>query len=1070
MLIYKNIILKLIFKTLGIMSRLVLFVLYCGCIFTNSLYAHEVNGQNIYDVEIRIHSKNSTALDIFSQIENQTDFEFYYAVNLLENINQNFTFQFDSISVASLLDKVSKETGLWFWQLNNSISVGKQKNWPKNQSGILICSENCPKVLNGEGALKGTIFNSRTKNRIYGATIMMDGSSIGTATDIEGEFTLRKLPAGEQDFTIRFLGFKTQNKTIEILADEITSIEILLEPDLVEGEDVIVYSQALGQAQAIREQISSTTLVNVVSESKIRELPDANAAESVGRLPGVSVIRESGEGQLISIRGLAPRHNSITIDGDRMPSSGDGGRSVNLSTISPEMLSGIEVFKALRPDMDADAIGGSVNFKFAGVPNKKALRIKTSSGYHNQINNVGSYNASINGSQRFFDEKLGILAAIDFERNDRSSDSFNASYLVLRDARENEENALIGVNGITLSDKSSVRDRTGTGLILDYRLPNDGAIMFNNFASRLDQEILNRTRRYSIDTFTQSMGINDVETQTDVISTRLSGIHKLLNTNIEWKVSRNLSREDTPYDHSVAFEELGTFNASELDETKGPVSVTEAANNSIENMQFDGSTFVNTKIREEDWAVRADITIPIRIGNQVDGIFKVGGKAVIKDRERTGRDWKIRSGDAAFIYDNEDREWIFNNTGRLSLMNFLNQSYEPSNFLNGKYNFPIQIDRDAIQDLWNTHSESHIERLTTVFDDQKATERINSGYALTEVNLFNRLTILPGFRYEYTDSEYIAKRGQVSGSYRNQGIIEDTVATQTFGNLFPMVHLKVNVSSWFDVKLAYTETISRPNFSELLPREEVSANSRSVRRGGPSLTPASSTNYDLFLTMYGNKIGLFSIGGFYKSIDDLIFPRIAVILDPVGIGLEPQTRGYELYESINNPNETTVRGIELEWQSNLMHLAPPFNGLVLNLNYTRIWSETKYPQFELERTSEGIIGRDVYREGPMINQPDYVFNVSVGYDLNKFSSRISLLYQGETLTGIGERKETDSFTEEFLKIDGAVKYSLSENFDLFGNVQNLNNEPDQATQFTNQFFTFEQYYSWIFEAGVRFSL
>lgn len=1069
MLTISNII-KSILKTLGIMSRLVLILIFCGSICTNIIYANEVVGQNVYDVQIKIQSDNSTVSEIFTQIEDQTDFEFLYTFNLLDNVNNTFSFHLDTISVANFLSKVSEETGLWFWQLKNSISVGTQQNWPKYQSGVLICSDNCPKELNGEGALKGTILDSRTKSPIYGATILMDGTSIGTATDEEGEFILRKLPAGEQNFTIRFLGYKSQNKAIEILSDEVTDIEILLEPDLVEGEDINVYSQALGQAQAIREQVSSTSLINVVSESKIRELPDANAAESVGRLPGVSVIRESGEGQLIAIRGLAPRHNSITIDGDRIPSSGESGRSVNLSTISPEMLSGIEVFKAIRPDMDADAIGGSINFKFAGVPNKKALRVNTSSGYHNHINSVGSYNISVNGSQRFFKGKLGVLTAVDLERNDRSSDSFNASYLVLRDARENEENALIGVNGISLSDKSSVRDRFGTGIIIDYRLPNDGSIMFNNFASRLDQETINRTRRYSINTFTQSLGINDVETQTDVISTRLSGIHNVLNSKIEWKVSRNLSRDETPYNHSVNFEELGAFNSSELDETEGPLSVTKTANNNVESMNFDGSTFVNTLINEEDWAARADITIPIRIGEQVDGIFKVGGKAVVKDRERTGRDWKIRSGDAAFIYTNEDREWIFTDIGRLSIKNFLNESYEPARFLDGKYNFPVQIDRNAIQDLWDRHSENHIERLTIVFDDQKATERINSVYGLTEVNIFNRFTLLPGVRYEYTDSEYIAKTGEVSGSYRNIGNIVDTVATQTFGNLFPMAHLRINVSSWFDIRAAYTETISRPNFSELLPREEVSANSRSVRRGGPSLKPASSTNYDLFLTLYGNKTGLFSIGGFYKSIDDLIYPRIAIILDPVGIGLEPQTLGYELYESINNPNETTVRGIELEWQSNLMHLAPPFNGLVLNLNYTRIWSETKYPQFVLERTSEGIIGKDVYREGPMINQPDYVFNVSVGYDLNKFSSRISLLYQGETLTGIGERKETDSFTEDFLKIDAAIKYSLSENFDLFGNVQNLNNEPDQATQFTNQFFTFEQYYSWIFEAGVRLSL
>ena len=92
-------------------------------------------------------------------------------------------------------------------------------------------------------------------------------------------------------------------------------------------------------------------------------MPDANAAESVGRLPGISILREGGEGNKVVIRGLSPKYNKIMIDGIEVASTDEGDRSTNISMISPYSLEGIEVMKAATADQDADYIGGAVNFK-----------------------------------------------------------------------------------------------------------------------------------------------------------------------------------------------------------------------------------------------------------------------------------------------------------------------------------------------------------------------------------------------------------------------------------------------------------------------------------------------------------------------------------------------------------------------------------------------------------------------------------------------------------------------------------------------------------------------------------
>ncbi len=149
----------------------------------------------------------------------------------------------------------------------------------------------------------------------------------------------------------------------------------------VEGEEVVVTAQAAGQKEAINRQLSSMPIVNIVSRARIQELPDANAAESVSRLPGVSLIRTGGEGSKVVIRGLSPQYNQVTVDGVELPSNvtsqnvitGGGGalestgnsigdRGADLSMISSSMLNGIEVTKAITPDMDATLLGGVVNF------------------------------------------------------------------------------------------------------------------------------------------------------------------------------------------------------------------------------------------------------------------------------------------------------------------------------------------------------------------------------------------------------------------------------------------------------------------------------------------------------------------------------------------------------------------------------------------------------------------------------------------------------------------------------------------------------------------------------------
>ena len=921
------------------------------------------------------------------------------------------------------------------------------------------------------GSVAGRIIDAASGDPLPGAAIMIAGTAIGSATNLEGDYVISRVPAGEQPFRVTYIGYETLDLTIEVVEGETVTEDIALSPAIVQGEEVVIYSQAEGQARAIQQQLASNTIVNVVSAARIQELPDANAAESVGRLPGVSIVRDAGEGAKVTVRGLAPKYSSITVDGNKVPSTDLDDRSVDLNMISPEMLAGIEVYKSLRPDMDADAVGGTINFRTSGAPERRRFNVSFLSGYHDQVSKVGSYKASGSGSDRFFNDRLGAIATLSFHRADRSSDVMSSGYEVLRDAREGEAHAPIGIRNLRLNDRDETRDRYGLGLNLDYQLPN-GRIYFSNFANRLDRDELQWERVYNISSMRQEWELTDRDIQVDVLSSRLSGEHRLLGTQVDWRLARSISNRSHPYQYAIDFFEVSGLVDSQIDETAGPTKIPEAARNNLDETALWQSHFSKVRSLERDLTAQLDWTIPARLGTRLAGDFKFGGKHYSKHRDRTGsEEWELERWEMEPVWRAvPDRPWTFTSTGYLNIRNWLDTGYDNGGFLDGQYDMSLGVDRDALAQIWSQHASEHEQDFGVVFDDHEATERISAFYGMTEWHLGRRIMFMPGIRYEYENSEYHAKSGSPpSEDDEEQLSIRDTTAVRKTGDWFPMLHLRVRLTDWFDVRLARTRSASRPDFGMVAPQESINYNGGSVRRGDTHLDPALATNYDAFLSFHGNRLGLFTIGLFHKKIDGLLYYRDAVVLFPDELDLPSTTRGYQIREPVNNPNETTVRGYELEWQSNLTFLPRPFNGLVINANYSRIESETHYPNFLLRRVpGQGFVGVDTFRVAPMILQPDHVANLAIGYDLGNFSGRISMLYQGPTLRSITARPETDSYTRDYLRWDASVKYNVTRDLRVIVNIQNLTNEPDLREQFSERFPTNMEFYGWTMDLGLGY--
>ncbi|MCF6269805.1 MAG: TonB-dependent receptor [Melioribacteraceae bacterium] len=953
------------------------------------------------------------------------------------------------------------------------------------------------------GKIVGTVTDANTDEKLIGANISVQGTALGAATNMEGEYRIANIPVGSQTLKISYIGYKDTLLIVNIVENRTLTVDVELNLDVIQGEDVVVTAQLEGQLAAINRQLQSNKIKNVVSKERILSLPDVNAAESIGRLPGVSIIRSGGEASQVVIRGLAPAYNSITVNGEKIPSTSLNDRGVDLGMISPEVLAGIEVTKALTADMEADAIGGTVNLLLSNAPSGFKYNIRTMGGYNNIRNDFNQFNGYISLSNRFADDKFGLMVTGNRTRVQRGSDRFSANYEVVGPPPEGEIYNKIDAAVPRLIYTDDIRERSSFSIFMDYKFSNS-VINFSNFFSRVDKDQDIRTSGFNYGTNSDNSFRADYRkriTQSDVMTTQLSGLHTLGFGDIDWRLARNVSNTRILYDSQFNFRDEGAVDAALLpQEDISADNIIKATTIDLTDLALFGSSFRQEESFDRDLTATLNFKVPFAISNSFSGYLQFGGRYFAKNRVRDRSLYRpawtqLVSDNKIQIYHSRWGEpgFVFheNSTGNPSVLNYLSDNLSLDDFLNGAYEFYPELDGEELTRLFDSYMRDTLynKSIREDLDDYEVDEEVTSSYVMTEINIGKYLMFLPGVRYEYTNNNLTGRKGQSTGTsiedsyFERESRISDTTAINTYGNFFPMIHLRFKPVDWFDVRLAYTETISRPRMEYMLPRKILESNRITIFMGKSDLKPQLSTNYDLFFSFYGNRAGLLTLGGFYKEISNLIFTRNnKYILNAEAAekeGLTENFVGWFLNRPENNESKTIIKGFEIEWQTNFHYLPKPFNGFVLTLNYSQIWSQTNYPRSRLieERIPtfpfRKLTALDTVRSGRMINQPDAIANISLGYDLGRFSGRISMLYQGSTLSSISSLPEDDGFTDELLRFDLSFKYWITDNISLFFAANNITNRVDATYLFgrgnPRNYPTSSQYYGYTLDFGIGIS-
>ncbi len=970
----------------------------------------------------------------------------------------------------------------------------------------------------GKGKIEGSVLDSKTNEPLPGANVLVQGTRFGAATDLKGKFVIPQVPVGSYTLAVSYIGYR--KKTVGVAVEDGQTLRQVIKLDfqIIEGEIIEVTAQAEGQLGAINQQLASNTISNIVSQSRIRELPDVNAAESIGRLPGVSIQRSGGEANKIAIRGLSPKYNTVTVNGVRVPSTGGDDRSVDLSLISSNMLDGIEVKKSITPDMDADAIGGAVDLRLREAPDQLSFNANTQAGYNRLQDYYGNYNLNASVSNRFFNGRFGAIANFNIDDYDRSADKFSGNYRQSVDTQSGESVRV--VTEIGLREETVTRGRIGGSAVLDYRIPL-GKITLNGFYNRLKSDGLYRINNINVNAIRHYYDL-ERRVGTTSIFTGAFGMEQ----NFDWfrydlGASRTASRSNNPEDLLWRFGQEGNILKP------GIPSITEDTHPSeIPNLiRVDSLTalhhiWVQSTDREENvTTTQLNIQAPLRLGNWMNGYLKAGGKLQWLNRRndefqrgRAGLQYGSGAGNLNDIFDQMipqlsgwNLEEIIGDLGFLP-MGLVLQNYQRGDFLDGEYELGFVANQNQMRELTRALqatagiygdevSEYRVNSIGTLGRDYDGIERYKAGYVMAEFNLGKRITLIPGVRYEDDYSKYHGQRyREIITAWRDLPPADFERLTNIREHAFwlPMVHLQLKPTEWMKIRLARTETLTRPDYIQYTPITTIDSFRSYIRAANGLLKPAEAANYDAAVSVYENKIGLLTLAGFYKSIDDLIIPANFTVSSllltgqfPKGInvpntwyqGVSPTLSTY-----INNPFEATYKGIEVDWQTNFWYLPSILKGMVLSANYTYIDSETKYQGYYLvdsdsirtqrPRTYWKVLRTDSVRVGRMPDQPSHIANITLGYDFKGFSARFSFLYQTDVSTYIDATNPLfDSFSSDYARFDISVKQKVLNGIEVFANFNNLNNRADRNYRGASTFNpSYLEYYGFTMDGGIRFKL
>ncbi|WP_277591431.1 TonB-dependent receptor [Pseudomonas chlororaphis] len=808
--------------------------------------------------------------------------------------------------------------------------------------------------------------------------------------------------------TAGLLGFTLTALAMAIASERLSAAEA---DSSKTTEHLEVVGQAASIDQALKEQRSADSIKSVVHADGVAQLPDENVAEAAQRLPGISVERDQGEGRFVSVRGLGPDLNSVTINGTLVPAPESERRAVALDVLPSELVQSLSVIKTLTPDMDANSLGGTVDVQSLSAFDHKGL-FYTGSSEASYDRNTHQTSPKFSGavSDRFSlgdgIDNFGVAAALSWQKRDFGSDNVETG-----GAWDFEQGAKL--QEFEQRDYDISRERAGGGLNFDYKPDDLSSYYLRTLYSRYkDSETRNAASLEFAEP--QAAGeLGDAEgkrklkqrEETQEIQSYVFGGERMFGLwTLSGQAGYSRSSEDSPgHIANAVFEGNDDFADSGFYDKDKPRPIVGQGFYDPGNFSLDKVEWEKQRTTDTEKNLRLDLARDYDLSGYASQV-KFGGKVSRRNKDNDLDAWVYKDFDELGFSDEQ-----------LNLDRFRKGSvdYRLGRFGPGISGGSIKqliggLDRDAFFD----ETESRV-------NDFKIREDINAGYLMNTVDI-DDWRFIAGLRYEGTEFE-------AKGTGATDGEFQSTKTKRRYHHWLPGLHARYQLDKNTQVRAAWTKAVVRPTFGQLAPGFVIDDDEASF--GNPDLKPLESSNLDLGIEHFMGRAGTVSAFVFYKDIKNFVYNT-----DLAGTGAWTD---FAEAHTFANGDSAKLYGLELAYSQKFDWLPAPWNGLLLGANATFSRSDAEIKGFD---AASGVNRK---RSIDLPNQSDTVGNLMLGWENDKLSLRLSANYKSDYLYELASinDKAHDLHVDAQTFVDFSARYSLTKSLQLSFEAQNLTDEP-----------------------------
>lgn len=962
---------------------------------------------------------------LISQIESQTS----YVVNIVKeevDLSANISVDIKQGSIQEVLNAALK---------------GTNYNYRIEEDVIIINRKPLPQVSNGK--VTGQVLDGKDNAPVIGASVSIGNK--GAATDVKGEYSL-ELPQGTYTLTVSSIGYTTKKiEGVSIKSGEPLLLNIALNPQkgTLKGVEVVASVRRESLNSLYLRQKNNAAVTDGISAEQIRVTPDNNAAQVLKRISGLTVQDE----KFVTVRGLSERYNTVLLNGSLLPSTEPNRRNFAFDVIPSGIIDNIVIHKTATPDLPSEFAGGLVQVNTRDIPAQSYFNITAGTGINTNSTGKSMYSTKRGGNDYLgFDdgtktwwkknnwnyatyreqlraenwEKVGEMGRQipnnwglhKYKYSPMQNYQFNAGKTLSlknngnigivigalyrhEEHKETEERRIFGEGDYDFKGDNDVF-RTSLGGVFNIAYQHKAhKVVFKNLYNRL---FVNETTDYygPMTGFTNTDQITrnylSITTINDLWQHRLEGEHALgkKGMKLDWSADRITITRDQPDTRNS----VGVRSNTDPDGFYDYVGIRDLSGGLTRGMSI-----FNSRLKETRYNWSAAITIPFRF-NELNQRIKAG-------------------------YTGTYREADFESFG-LAAIQQKGPDADP-NFEKETFGLP---DFKLLAPEFIKPGFLYYDRTVIEGSDYDGIQRLHAGYLMLDAYLVNKLRLIGGVRAE--DNTMLVNslffvQGQPIDHYNYHKL-----------DWLPSANLVYSLSPSMNIRTAFSQTLSRPDFRERAAFDYFEFKTRTNYTGALGLKDAKITNVDLRYEIYPGAGEVASLSVFYKRFDS-----------PVELVAAQGSGGLRYFYF--NLKSSDSKGIEIDFRKSLGFFNPAstiLSNIYLSGNASWMKANVKYNTQAMLAAANGVTGSDAKdlpadsRNRPVQGLSPSIYNAALGYFGKPVGLQVSYNRYGKRIVAGGLYPYQDEYENPRDVVDIQLYTSLLKNkLNLRFNVSDLLQQP-----------------------------